>query len=91
MITSHPEKQLPAPDDFALLSLRVLWCSDCRSDQLFERPPAGAEVESADDPSGQARMDGEWACTDCGAAYFDAIDLAIAPAISPGDARRGVA
>jgi len=96
MITSYQGKQLPAADDFALLSLRVLWCSDCRSNQLFERPPADAEVEAEaapDLPPGQARIDGEWACTDCGAAYFDAIDLAIAiaPAIAPGDARHGVA
>ena len=76
MITSHQAAQRAADDatadDFALLSLRLLWCSDCRSDQLFERPPT---VES------------EWACTDCGAAYVDAIDLEIAV----GGGNRGVA
>jgi len=82
MITSNPAKQAPVADDFALLSLRLLWCSDCRGDQLFERPPAEAAEARAD---GAAH--GEWACTDCGAAYFDGIDVGIAHP----EATRGVA
>jgi hypothetical protein len=82
MITSNQAAPAVTGDDFALLSLRLLWCSDCHTDQLFERPPA----EAAD-----AREVGlavrEWACTDCGAAYFDAIDIVIAL----DDAKLGVA
>jgi len=82
MITSTPAKQTPVPDDFAFLSLRLLWCSDCHGDQLFERPPAeGAHAPAMGDPHG------EWACTDCGAAYFDGIDVVTAH----DDAKRGVA
>ena len=58
--------------DFALLSLRLLWCSDCHTDQLFERPQADVTNGSSDSSS-----NGEWACTDCGAAYFDAIDIVL--------------
>jgi hypothetical protein len=42
--------------------LDEFWCSDCLSRSLFERV-----VDAADGS--------EWACTACGAAYFDAIDL----------------
>jgi hypothetical protein len=50
--------------DCSLDSLRLAWCSDCLSDELFE---GAADDDSADGS-------GEWACTGCGAAYFDAID-----------------
>ena len=51
--------------DFTLSALRLSWCSDCHEDSLFERPPA--DVDDLDS--------GEWACTACGAAYLDGIDL----------------
>ena len=52
-------------EDFSLSSLRLFWCSDCRADELFERPPSGEEAYT------------EWACTGCGAAYFDGIDVVV--------------
>jgi hypothetical protein len=82
MITSNQAAPAVTRDDFALLSLRLVWCSDCRSDQLFERPPADAADAHALAVAGR-----EWACTDCGAAYFDAIDIVIAL----DDAKLGVA
>jgi hypothetical protein len=44
--------------------LGELWCSDCRTRTLFE---SIIDVEARS----------EWACTDCGAAYLDAIDLVV--------------
>jgi len=41
------------------------WCSDCQAVALFERLIDASASE--------------WACTLCGAAYFDAIDLVIEP------------
>jgi hypothetical protein len=41
------------------------WCSDCQAMALFERLTDASASE--------------WACTLCGAAYFDAIDLVIEP------------
>ncbi len=54
-------------EDFSLSSLRLFWCSDCRADALFERPPS---------PETAAAYS-EWACTLCGAAYFDGIDVVL--------------
>ena len=51
--------------DFTLSSLHLYWCSDCRADQLFETPPPHSDGAS------------ELACTNCGAAYFDAIDVVV--------------
>ena len=49
------------------------WCSDCRARALFERLV-------------HAAAGSEWACTVCGAAYLDAIDLVV----DPVDATRSV-
>ena len=54
-------------EDFSLSSLRLFWCSDCRADELFERPPSGEAAAAYS----------EWACTGCGAAYFDGIDVVV--------------
>jgi hypothetical protein len=53
--------------------LEQFWCSDCLSIALFER--------IVDAVAGS-----EWACTACGAAYFDAIDLVVEP--HPSGVRR---
>ena len=63
-----PQGQAPtdgATEIFALLD--EFWCSDCLTLALFERvlEPGGAAATS------------EWACTSCGAAYFDGIGLGI--------------
>ena len=50
-----------------LAELDEFWCSDCLSLALFER--------IVDAVAGS-----EWACTACGAAYLDAIDLVVEPA-----------
>ncbi|HVQ87069.1 MAG TPA: hypothetical protein VMT88_02705 [Actinomycetes bacterium] len=64
-------RQEATVEDFSLASLRLSWCSDCRADQLFER----LLVDEAD-----ARASAqEWACTVCGAAYFDGIDVVLEP------------
>lgn len=42
------------------------WCSDCIARSLFERVADAAVGE-------------EWACTACGAAYFDAVELVVEP------------
>ena len=49
-----------------MVELDEFWCSDCLSRALFEHID-GAVAGS------------EWACTGCGAAYFDAIDLVVEP------------
>ncbi|MFL6182210.1 MAG: hypothetical protein ACJ73J_07845 [Actinomycetes bacterium] len=49
-----------------MAELDEFWCSDCLSMALFER-------------MGVAVTGSEWACTGCGAAYFDAIDLVVEP------------
>lgn len=58
--------------DFSLFALRLFWCSDCQTDALFESTPA-VNVDSAPD----------WACTACGAAYFDALDTIAEPTREP--------
>jgi hypothetical protein len=52
-----------------LESLRLSWCSDCRDDRLFETVAEGAVGVTALD----------WACTACGAAYLDGIDVVLIP------------
>jgi hypothetical protein len=47
--------------------LRLTWCSDCGGERLFEVVPAEAHHLRAHD----------WACTACGAAYLDGIDLSL--------------
>ena len=48
------------------IGLDEFWCSDCVGLALFERVlDAGAGFE--------------WACTSCGAAYFDAIEVVADP------------
>ena len=64
MSERHP-RGVESEDDYALTVLRLSWCSDCSAEQLFERPP---------DDAGSDRSS-EWACTVCGAAYFDGIDI----------------
>jgi hypothetical protein len=66
-----------ADEDFSLSSLRLFWCSDCRADELFERPPSGEAAVAYS----------EWACTSCGAAYFDGIDVVLEISVQ----KRGVA
>jgi hypothetical protein len=56
-------------DQRGKLELDQFWCSDCLSTSLFER--------LLDDVAGS-----EWACTACGAAYFDAIDLVVDPTLA---------
>ncbi len=57
------------------IGLDEFWCSDCVGLALFERvSDAGAGSE--------------WACTSCGAAYFDAIDLVADPRDGRAVARR---
>jgi hypothetical protein len=51
------------------LELDEFWCSDCLAASLFER--LHDDVASS-----------EWACTACGAAYFDAIDLVVDPILA---------
>jgi len=54
---------------------RRAWCGDCRADSLFE-----AVVEEGR-PAGRVA----WACTVCGAAYFDVIDVTEdAPVVTRG-------
>lgn len=55
---------LPTADPLSMLD--EFWCSDCLAPALFERMDAGERSR---------RAGCEWACTACGAAYFDAIDL----------------
>jgi hypothetical protein len=50
-----------------VLMLEEFWCSDCTSRSLFESLVAETEQVAGS----------EWACTACGAAYFDAIDLVV--------------
>ncbi len=52
-----------------MVELDEFWCSDCLSMALFEHID-GAVAGSA------------WACTGCGAAYFDAIDLLVEPTLA---------
>ena len=57
-----------SPSGLAVRSIGLdeFWCSDCVELALFERvSDAGAGSE--------------WACTACGAAYFDAIDVVADP------------
>jgi len=62
------------PTGLPTIGLDEFWCSDCLGMALFERvSDAGAGSE--------------WACTSCGAAYFDAIDLVA----DPRDGRSAVA
>jgi hypothetical protein len=68
MIMNERRPRAAAVDeDFSLSSLRLFRCSDCRADELFERPPSGEALAAYS----------EWACTACGAAYFDGIDVVI--------------
>jgi len=56
------------------IGLDEFWCSDCVELALFERvSDAGAGSE--------------WACTSCGAAYFDAIDLIADPRLGAATRR----
>lgn len=49
-----------------MAGLDEFWCSDCRTRSLFERVTADGQVA-------------EWACTGCGAAYLDGIDVGVDP------------
>ncbi|HEX5017826.1 MAG TPA: hypothetical protein VFX15_09605 [Actinomycetes bacterium] len=53
-------------DTTEIRALDEFWCSDCLERSLFERVVSAAAGS-------------EWACTSCGAAYFDAIDLVVDP------------
>ena len=66
-----------SPDDDAL---RLAWCSDCRQATLFE---------TVLDALGEHRGS-DWACTGCGAAYLDGIDITLSPVqVSSAAATRG--
>jgi hypothetical protein len=63
------------------MSLRTLYCPECRADRLFERPHDGGEgqhpgqcPDRADSPDGLCP---ELACIDCGAARYVGFALPI--------------
>jgi hypothetical protein len=49
---------------------RTSWCGDCRAETMFE-----AVLDETDGALGH-----DWACTVCGAAYSDLVDLPATPA-----------
>jgi hypothetical protein len=51
--------------DVTLGSLRHSWCGDCQADALFEQLGHDASAGGSH----------EWACTVCGAAYLDGINV----------------
>lgn len=69
--------QRPPRADEAVHGLRLSWCSDCLAEALFEWLCHEAAAVNCE----------EWACTACGAAYMDGIDIVA----EPPTAKQGVA